>query len=103
MFFYKTVRIRSYERGLLFRDGEFIRPLTGPRKVRIPLWQRRRTQITVIDATKTKFEHPMLDILLQNSELRSMLAVLDLTDTHRALVWRDGRIFAIVGPGTHAF
>jgi len=103
MIFYKTIRIRSYERGLLFRDGEFIRPLTGPRKLRIPLWKRRRTQITVIDATKTKFEHPMLDVLLQNSELRSMLAVLDLTDTHRALVWRDGRIFAIVGPGTYTF
>jgi len=42
-------------------------------------------------------------VLVTNSTLRSMLAVLDLTDTHRALVWRDGRIFAIVGPGSHAF
>jgi hypothetical protein len=32
-----------------------------------------------------------------------MLVVVDNTDTQRALIWKDGRLFAIVGAGRHAF
>ena len=100
--FYKTVNIRSFERGLLFKDGDFVRPVAAG-KIRIPFWSAERTKIEVVDTTATKFAHKMLDVLLENSELRALLTVLDLTDTHRALIWKDGRIFAIVGPGRHAF
>jgi regulator of protease activity HflC (stomatin/prohibitin superfamily) len=102
MLFYKTVHILSYERGLLFKHGDFVHPI-APGKVRIPFWSTEREKVEVIDTTQTKFQHKMLDVLLQNSELRSLLMVLDLTDTHRALIWKDGRIFGIVGPGRHAF
>jgi regulator of protease activity HflC (stomatin/prohibitin superfamily) len=102
MLFYKTVHILSFERGLLFTRGDFVRPV-APGKIRIPFWSRLRTRVEILDTTQTRFGHKMLDVLLQSSDLRALLTVLDLTDTHRALIWKDGRIFAIVGPGRHAF
>src|SRR5438128_1997994 len=44
MIFWNTTNIRSFERGLMFRHGDFIRPLT-PSKVRIPLWNLRRDKV----------------------------------------------------------
>jgi regulator of protease activity HflC (stomatin/prohibitin superfamily) len=97
------VHIKQFERGLLFRRGDFIRPL-GPGTYRVPIWRIGRDRIEVVDTLKTKFEHALLaDVLLRDVRLREQLAVADLSDTQRALVWRDGRLFAIVGPGRHAF
>jgi regulator of protease activity HflC (stomatin/prohibitin superfamily) len=45
----------------------------------------------------------MLDVMLTDSRLRDQLVVLDLNDAQRALVWRDDRLFQIVGPGKHAY
>ncbi len=51
---------------------------------------------------KTKFEHPMLDVLLQHDHVLNALHVVDLTDVERALVWKDDRLAFILGPGRHA-
>jgi regulator of protease activity HflC (stomatin/prohibitin superfamily) len=99
--FVKT-HIKQFERGLLFREGDFVRPL-GPGAYRIPFWRAMKERIQVVDTLKTKFEHPLLDVLIRDVRLREQLAVVDLTDTQRALIWKDGRLFAIVGPGRHAF
>ena len=99
--FVKT-HIKQYERGLLFRDGDFVRPL-GPGTYRIPIWRLTRDNIQVVNTLETKFEHPLLEVLVRDVRLRDQLAVVDLTDTQRALVWKDGRLFALVGPGRHAF
>jgi hypothetical protein len=42
-------------------------------------------------------------MLVKNEQLRAQLEILDLTDNQRALVWKDGRLLTIVGPGRHAF
>src|SRR3954469_21236927 len=99
--FTKT-HIRQYERGLLFRKGDFVRPL-APGTYRIPIWRIGKDRIEVADTLKTRFEHPLLEVLLRDERLREQLTIVDLTDTQRALVWKDGRLFAIVGPGRHAF
>ena len=99
--FIKT-HIKQFERGLLFRRGDFVRPL-GPGTYRIPFWRAVKDRIQVVDTLKTKFEHPLLDVLLRDVRLREQLAVADLTDTQRAVVWKDGRLLTIVGPGRHAF
>jgi len=99
--FVKT-HIKQFERGLLFREGDFVRPL-GPGTYRTPFWRAMKERIQVVDTLKTKFEHAVLEVLVRDVRLREELAVLDLTDTQRALVWKDGRLFAIVGPGRHAF
>ncbi len=99
---YYKVHITRFERGLLFRRGDFIRPL-GPGTYRVWVWQWSRVSIQVVSTLKTKFEHPLLDVLVKDDRLREQLEILDLTDTQRALVWKDGRLLTVVGPGRHAF
>src|SRR6188768_1717305 len=99
---YLKVHIKQFERGLLFRRGDFVRPLR-PGTYRIPIWRIGKDRIEVVSTLKTKFEHTLLDVLVRDERLRDELAIIDLTDTQRALVWKDGRLFAIVGPGRHAF
>lgn len=100
------IRIRQHERGLLFRHGDFKR-LLGPGTYRrwSRLWSRTRTTIDVVNTLNTKFEHPMLEAILNtgNAALLESLDVLNLADNQRAIIWRDGRLFAIIGPGRHAF
>lgn len=99
---FKKVHIRKHECGLLFRDGDFVRPL-APGTYRLPVWRLGKDRIEVADTLKTRFDHSLIDVLLRNAELRSLLRVVDLTDTQRALVWKDGRLFQVVGPGRHAY
>ncbi len=97
-------RIKSYERGLRFRYGEFV-SLLGPGKYR--LWSRlcsaTRDRIDVVNMLSTRFEHPILDVLIQNRALRDALTIVELADNERALIWKDGRLAYILGPGRHAF
>ncbi len=98
------VRIKSHERGLLFRYGDFDRLLaTGAYRLWSRLWSRQRKTVEIVDTLGTKFEHKLLDVLLRDAELRAALIVVDLEDHQRALVWKDGRLAYIVGPGRHAF
>ena len=99
---YKKIHIKRYERGLLFRRGDFVRPL-GPGTYRIWIWNALRDRIQVVSTLNTKFEHALLDVLVRDDRLREQLVLLDLTDNQRALVWKDDRLFAIVGPGRHAY
>src|SRR5690606_2868710 len=90
------------EIGLVFRHGDLSRVLAPGRH-----WTRVRPfgpdEVLVIDVLVTKFEHPLLDVLLDDRSVREQLVVVDLLDHQRAFVWKDGRLFAIVGPGRHAF
>jgi regulator of protease activity HflC (stomatin/prohibitin superfamily) len=99
---FMTHYIKQHERGLLFRRGDFVRPLE-PGKHRIAMWNWSTDRIEVVDTLKTKFEHKLLEVLVRDSRLRDQLALLDLSDTQRALVWKDGRLLTIAGPGRHAF
>src|SRR4051812_18268427 len=97
--------IRRHERGLLFRRGDFERLLPpGDHWLLGRIVRPAAYKVEVADTLKTKFEHPMLDVLLEhNGHLRDALHVVDLSDTERALVWKDGRLAYVVGPGRHAF
>jgi len=99
-----TVRIRQHERGLLFRYGDFVR-LLAPGKYRF--WQRlisaKRAEVQVVDTLATRFEHPMLEMLLQHQEVYAALEVVESSDTQRAIVWKDNRVLCVLGPGRFAF
>ena len=45
----------------------------------------------------------MLDAFITRPEFTAEAQVVSLTDTQRALVWRDERLAFILGPGRHAF
>jgi regulator of protease activity HflC (stomatin/prohibitin superfamily) len=98
------IRIRKHERGLWFRHGDF-RVLLEPGVHRFPLRLLfpRRDELSVVSTLSTRFEHPLLDSMLQQPHVRDALHVVDLTDVERALVWKDERLAYILGPGRHAF
>jgi hypothetical protein len=99
-----TLRIRKHERGLLFRFGDFARVLRpGEYRLWSRLWSRSRAAVEVVSTLQTQFTHALLPVLLNDQSLRSELEVIDLTDTQRALLWRDGRLYGIFGPGRYAF
>jgi len=98
-----SVRIRKHERGLWFRHGDFKQLLAPGRNW---LWSRLWTagnRVELVDTLNTRFEHPLLPMLLKEEPVARELPVVDLTDTQRALVWKDERLFQIVGPGRHAY
>ena len=98
------IRIKKHERGLWFRHGDFRRLLPpGAHRFWSRLFSPGKDRVEVVDTMKTKFEHPMLDVLLQHEHVLDALHVVDLTDVERALVWKDDRLAYVIGPGRHAF
>ncbi len=99
-----TVRIRKHERGLVFRFGDYVRSL-GPGEYR--LWARLRSkaraEVEVVSTLKSRLEHPLMDALLKDPDLAGQLTVIDLTQSQRALVWLDGRLSGLLGPGRHVY
>ena len=101
MFF--RIHIKRHERGLRFRDGDFV-GLLGPGShytLGAP-WSMLRDKVQVVDTLKTRFSHDQLEVLARAPELRDELLVLDLADGQRAIVWKDARLLGILGPGLHA-
>jgi len=69
MFLFKTVRIRSYEVGLHFRDGEF-RGLLGAGRHRLfdPLG---KTRIDVVSRRDPWLVHEKLDVIVKSGASRT--------------------------------
>ncbi|HWB20747.1 MAG TPA: slipin family protein [Phycisphaerales bacterium] len=101
-----SVRVHKHERGLLFRHGDFFAVLE-PGKYRLwsRLWSRQRCVVDVVNTLATRVEHARLETILSGAspEMLADIEVVELTDTQRALVWRNDRLFTILGPGRHAF
>lgn len=96
----RWTKIREYERGLLFRDGVFARLLApGRHLVFDPLL---RTRIEKVSVRQPWLAHRDLEVIAKSGALAGQALVLDLKDHERALVWIDGRINAVRGPGLYA-
>jgi regulator of protease activity HflC (stomatin/prohibitin superfamily) len=101
---FRHVIVCKHERGLRFRKGDFIAPLgPGRHTMFVPPWDRDLEKIEVVDTLKTRFDHPLLDVLILDSELREQLVIVELGDTQRGVVYRDKRVFQLIGPGRHAY
>ncbi len=97
----KRIKIRSYELGLVFRDGEFTRLLgPGRRWMFDPLG---RAQVQIVSQRTPWLIHEQLDQIVKSGALAGRATVLDLKDHERALIWIDGRFSHILPPGLHAF
>jgi len=102
--FYRKYQIAKHERGLCYRNKDFD-ALLAPGTHRIPFWSllTNRKTVQIVNTLNTKFEHPLLDIIVRDERVRDELMVLDLGDTERALVWKNDRLTYVLGPGRHAF
>lgn len=97
---FRWIKIRKYERGLLFRDRVFRRVLHPGRHFVIdPLF---RVGVNVVSVRDAWLDHDELDVIVRSGELGNEVRVLDLRDNERALVWIDGRFEGVFGPGLRA-
>ena len=101
MFFIKSYKIRSYEAGLLFRDGEF-RGLLGEGRHRFfdPL---HKVRVDIVSQREPWLVHEKLDLIAKSGALQDRAIVLDLADYERALVWIDNRFSHILPAGLYAY
>ncbi len=101
MFLLKRIKIRSYEMGLYFRDGEF-RGLLAPGKHWFvdPLL---RVRVEVVSQRSPWLTHEKLDVIAKSGALRDRAVVLDLKDFERALVWIEGRFSHVLPAGLYAY
>jgi regulator of protease activity HflC (stomatin/prohibitin superfamily) len=101
MILFKRVKIRSYEVGLYFRDGEFNGLLSAGRHWLFdPLW---KVQVDVVSQRAPWLVHDKLDVIVKSGALAGRAEVVDLKDYERALVWIDGRFSHILPPGLYAY
>jgi regulator of protease activity HflC (stomatin/prohibitin superfamily) len=101
MFPLRRFKVRSYEMGLLFRDGEFRNLLgAGTHWFLDPL---RRVVVEVVSQRTPQLVHAQLDLIVKSGELKGCATVVDLKDDRRGLVWVDGRFVGILPPGLYAY
>src|SRR5689334_8392148 len=99
---FTTLHIKKHERGLLFRDGDFVR-LLRPGAYR--LWKlpfAAKEKVELANTLDMRFAHPLLDVLLTDPAVQDELLVIDLADHERAIVWKDDRLAYVLGSGRHA-
>jgi len=98
---FKRIKIRSYEMGLFFRDGEFKGLLGAGRHWFFdPLG---KVKVEVVSQRAPWLAHEKLDVIVKSGALKDRAVVLDLKDDQRALVWVDGRSSHILPPGLYAY
>lgn len=101
MMFLKRFKIRSYEMGLLFRDGEF----QGLRTEGVywffdPL---NKVRLDIVSQRDPWLLHEKLDLIIRSGALAERATVLDLSDHERALVWIDNRFSHVLSAGQYAY
>lgn len=100
MVFIRWTRVHEHEVGLEFRAGVFSRLLDpGRHLVFDPLLETRLERVSVREPW---FAHRDLEVIARSGALEGRARVLDLGDHERALVWIDGRLRTVLGPGLHA-
>ncbi len=93
-------KIKIHERGLLFREGEFLAVLRpGVHWYADPLLKYR---LQIVSTRDPWLRDEDLDLIVKSGALAGEAIVVDLKDHERALVWIDGRFAAIVDSGRYA-
>jgi len=100
MILMRWFKVRTHERGLMFRDGVFARVLRpGWHFVWDPLYKVRVDRASVRQAW---LFHDQLDEIVKSGAAGDELRVVDLKDYERALVFLDGRLANVLRPGVYA-
>ncbi len=97
----KRIRIRTFEMGLEFREGEFRGLLQPGRYWRFdPL---RRRQVDIVSKRDPWLQHEKLDVIVKSGALADHAIVVDLKDHQRGLVWIEGRFSHVLPAGLYAY
>jgi regulator of protease activity HflC (stomatin/prohibitin superfamily) len=97
----KQIKIRSYEIGLKFCDGEFAGLIrSGKHWLFDPL---NKVKVRTVSLRDPWLVDDQLDVIVKSGALADEAVVLDLKDDQRALVWIDGRFSRILAAGLYAY
>lgn len=101
MLILKRFKIRSYEMGLVFREGDFRGLVAAGRHWFIDILNRLR--VDIVSQRDPWLVHEKLDLIVKSGALKDRAVVLDLKDHERALVWIDDRFSHILPAGQYAY
>jgi SPFH domain / Band 7 family len=94
------IKIKTYDRGLLWREGQLIAVLRpGVHWYLDPLLKLR---LQIVSTRDPWLVHKDLEIIVKSGKLGDEAIVIDLHDYERALVWIDSRFAKILEPGLYA-
>ncbi len=98
MWFYNKFIVRKHERGLLFKDGDFIKFLAPGTYRYISL--RRRYAVERFDLSVAAFEHRLADYLVEaeRAEIDRLFHVVETNADEVALVYLNERASAVLAP-----
>lgn len=94
------VVIPQYERGFLFREGDFERVL--PPGVHW-LFSWRRLEVKRVSQLSPRLVFPETEVLVRHPLVAPEVQVHRIKDTERGLVFKDGNFTGFLPPGLHAF
>jgi regulator of protease activity HflC (stomatin/prohibitin superfamily) len=101
MFIIRKLHIKSYERGIYFRDGEVASVLQPGTHW---IWYRTgRDRIDIMSQREPWITSDNLDVIVKSGKVAAEATILDLRDNQRALVWIDGRFNRVLSQGLYAF
>jgi len=95
----KRVNIKSFEIGLVFKNGEFQRVLEAGNHWLADFFFE--IEVVILDSNVVWFQLAGLDQVAKAGVLNDVAEFVDLNDNQRALVWRDERFKGIMKPGLH--
>ncbi len=95
------IDICSYERGLLFKNGDFKGLLQPGTHNFFPLFDT--IHVDKVSLRNPWLSHKDLDLIIASGVLKDSATVIDLQDDQRALVWIDGRYSCILTPGRYVY
>lgn len=98
---FKRYKIRSYEMGLMFRDGEFQGLVNAGTHWFFDPWNR--IKVDVVSQRDPWLVNEKLDLIVKSGALKDRAIVLDLKDHERALVWIENRFSHVLPAGLYAY
>jgi regulator of protease activity HflC (stomatin/prohibitin superfamily) len=98
---FKRFKIRTYEMGLLFREGEFCGLLTAGTHWFVDLIGKVR--VDIVSQRDPWLVHEKIDLIVKSGALSDRAVVLDLKDNERALVWIENRFSHVLPAGLYAY
>ena len=91
----------DHERALVWIDGRFDR-IAGPG--RHILWRvDHEIRVEIADVRKTRLDHSDLTAIIASDGATTMLHVVPVAAGRAAVVFTDGALTGVFGPGTYAF
>ena len=98
MVFYRKFIVRKHERGLLFKQGDFMRFLEpGVYRLFDPLM---RLKVELHDIASPQFEHRLADLFVKqhSADVERLFVKVETRDHEVAVIFENGHFTSVIGP-----